>query len=118
PNFRHARGRRGPDTVRFPFPGETAMTTRRDLLKFGALATAAAALPAFGSSASLGNAIPRADRPLNILILGGTGFTGPFQVAYALARGHKVTTFNRGRRPIAEWGDKVEQLVGDRTTGD
>ncbi|MDY0022283.1 NAD-dependent epimerase/dehydratase family protein [Arenimonas caeni] len=94
------------------------MTTRRDLLKFGALATAAAALPAFGSSASLGNAIPRADRPLNILILGGTGFTGPFQVAYALARGHKVTTFNRGRRPIAEWGDKVEQLVGDRTTGD
>lgn len=94
------------------------MTTRRDLLKFGALATAAAALPAFASSASVGNAIPKAARPLRILILGGTGFTGPFQVEYALARGHKVTTFNRGRRPIAEWGDKVEQLIGDRTTGD
>lgn len=94
------------------------MTTRRDLLKFGALATAAAALPAFAGPASVGNAIAKADKPLNILILGGTGFTGPFQVAYALARGHKVTTFNRGRRPIAEWGDRVEQLVGDRTTGD
>lgn len=94
------------------------MTTRRDLLKFSALAAATAALPAFASPASVGNAIPKADKPLNILILGGTGFTGPFQVEYALARGHKVTTFNRGRRPIAEWGDRVEQLVGDRTTGD
>ena len=94
------------------------MTTRRDLLKFSALAAATAALPAFASPAGVGNAIPKADKPLNILILGGTGFTGPFQVAYALARGHKVTTFNRGRRPIAEWGDRVEQLVGDRTTGD
>ena len=25
------------------------------------------------------------------LILGGTGFTGPYQVKYALSRGHKVT---------------------------
>ncbi|HEU0152592.1 MAG TPA: NAD-dependent epimerase/dehydratase family protein [Arenimonas sp.] len=97
------------------------MTTRRDLFRYAALATAAAALPAIGSAsvpASLGNAIPKAAKPLRILILGGTGFTGPFQVAYALARGHQVTTFNRGRRPIAEWGDRVEQLVGDRTTGD
>ena len=37
-------------------------------------------------------------RPLDILILGGTGFTGPHQVAYALSRGHKVTVFNRGRQ--------------------
>ena len=27
-------------------------------------------------------------------------------------------TTRRGRRPIAEWGDQVEQLLGDRTTGD
>ncbi|KFN45190.1 NAD-dependent epimerase/dehydratase family protein [Arenimonas metalli] len=97
------------------------MTSRRDLFRYAALATAAAALPSIGSAAapaSLGNAIPKAAKPLRILILGGTGFTGPFQVAYALARGHQVTTFNRGRRPIAEWGDRVEQLVGDRTTGD
>jgi 2'-hydroxyisoflavone reductase len=39
----------------------------------------------------------RASRPLNILILGGTGFTGPAQVEYALARGHRVTLFNRDR---------------------
>lgn len=97
------------------------MTSRRDLFRYAALATAAAALPSFGRAAapaSLGNAIPKAAKPLRILILGGTGFTGPFQVAYALARGHQVTTFNRGRRPVAEWGDRVEQLVGDRTTGD
>jgi hypothetical protein len=33
----------------------------------------------------------RAAAPLNILILGGTGFTGPEQVEYAIARGHRVT---------------------------
>ena len=88
------------------------MTTRRDLFKLGALAAAAAALPSFASAASEGKPVGKAAKPLNILILGGTGFTGPFQVEYALARGHQVTTFNRGRRPIAEWGDRVEQLVG------
>lgn len=31
--------------------------------------------------------------PLDILILGGTGFIGPEQVKYALERGHKVTLF-------------------------
>ena len=60
----------------------------------------------------------KAARPLNILILGGTGFTGPFQVEYALKRGHKVTLFNRGKRPSPEWPAAVEQLHGDRNTGD
>ena len=32
--------------------------------------------------------------PLRILILGGTGFIGPNQVEYALARKHNVTLFN------------------------
>ena len=71
-------------------------TTRRDLLKFGALATAAAALPAIASPGGATGPVGKAAKPLNILILGGTGFTGPFQVNYALARGHKVTLFNRG----------------------
>lgn len=93
-------------------------TTRRDLLKFGALATAAAALPSIASSANAPAAVGKAAKPLNILILGGTGFTGPFQVAYALARGHKVTLFNRGKRPSPEWPGEVEQLHGDRNTGD
>ena len=61
---------------------------------------------------------PRAPaRPLRILILGGTGFTGPHQVRYALARGHQVTLFNRGRQP-QDWPGDVEELIGDRNTGD
>ncbi|KFN48249.1 NAD-dependent epimerase/dehydratase family protein [Arenimonas composti] len=93
------------------------MTSRRDLFKYAAIATAAATLPSIGS-ASAPARIEKAARPLRILILGGTGFTGPFQVAYALARGHKVTLFNRGRRPSPEWPGEVEQLHGDRNTGD
>jgi 2'-hydroxyisoflavone reductase len=92
-------------------------TTRRDLIKLGALAAATAALP-LRADASAGTAVGKAARPLRILILGGTGFTGPFQVNYALARGHKVTLFNRGQRPSPEWPGEVEQLHGDRNTAD
>jgi 2'-hydroxyisoflavone reductase len=53
-------------------------------------------------------------KPLRILILGGTGFTGPYQVRYALSRGHKVTTFNRGKTHPGELPKDVEQLIGDR----
>src|SRR5439155_1201899 len=53
-------------------------------------------------------------KPSRILILGGTGFTGPYQVRYALSRGHKVTTFNRGKTHPGELPSEVEQLVGDR----
>jgi 2'-hydroxyisoflavone reductase len=92
------------------------MTSRRDLFKYAALATAAAALPGLAAAAT--TPVPKAARPLDILILGGTGFTGPFQVNYALARGHRVTLFNRGKRPSPEWAGAVEQLHGDRNTGD
>jgi len=104
---------------------------RRDLLKLGAAAGAAsflprltaqtpaakppARLPVVTVSAAVG--VERAAKPLNILILGGTGFTGPHQVRYALARGHKLTLFNRGRRP-KEWPGEVEELTGDRETAD
>ena len=53
-------------------------------------------------------------KPMRILILGGTGFTGPYQVRYALSRGHKVTTFNRGKTHPGELPGDVEQLIGDR----
>jgi len=53
-------------------------------------------------------------KPMRILILGGTGFTGPYQVRYALSRGHKVTTFNRGKTHPGELPAEVEQLIGDR----
>jgi 2'-hydroxyisoflavone reductase len=93
-------------------------TTRRDLLKLGALSATASVLPSFAMAQAAVAGVAKAARPLRILILGGTGFTGPFQVAYALARGHQVTTFNRGKRPTLDWPASVEQLVGDRNTGD
>jgi 2'-hydroxyisoflavone reductase len=92
-------------------------TSRRDLFKLGALAAAVAAIPAL-SAAAQPVAVARAGTPLRILILGGTGFTGPFQVNYALARGHRVTLFNRGKRTAPEWSGDVEVLQGDRDTGD
>ena len=55
----------------------------------------------------------RLGAPLNILILGGTGFTGPEQVEYATARGHKVTLFNRNRTRPDLFKGRVDQLIGD-----
>jgi 2'-hydroxyisoflavone reductase len=49
--------------------------------------------------------------------LGGTSFLGPHQIAYALGRGHSITTFTRGRtQPTVhqELFRHVEPLVGDR----
>jgi 2'-hydroxyisoflavone reductase len=70
-----------------------------------------------GGALSLGWArrpVEPAPAPLNILILGGTGFTGPEQVEYALARGHRVTLFNRNKtRPGFFKGKVHEELVGD-----
>jgi 2'-hydroxyisoflavone reductase len=93
------------------------MTTRRDALRLTAAGAAAAALSPALARAGQTAPVEKAARPLRILILGGTGFTGPHQVRYALARGHQLTLFNRGRRP-KEWPAKVEELVGDRNTGD
>lgn len=62
-------------------------------------------------------AVPKAPRPLSILMLGGTGFLGPAEVEYALARGHTVTLFNRGRTN-PQLFPQAEKLVGDRATGD
>lgn len=55
---------------------------------------------------------------MRILILGGAGLTGPHQVRYALARGHSVTLFNRGRTPLPPDLAGVEHLHGDRAAGD
>jgi 2'-hydroxyisoflavone reductase len=52
-------------------------------------------------------------KPLRILILGGTGFIGPQQVSYALARKHQLTLFNRGKTN-ADLFPSVPRLVGDR----
>ncbi len=61
--------------------------------------------------------LTKADNKLKILILGGTSFLGPHQIAYALDRGHEVTIFTRGKTIPKIHTDRfleVEQLVGDR----
>jgi 2'-hydroxyisoflavone reductase len=58
--------------------------------------------------------VAKAEKPLDILFLGGTGFLGPYQVEYALARGHRVTLFNRGKSDADLFGDRVEVLIGNR----
>jgi 2'-hydroxyisoflavone reductase len=77
----------------------------------------AGALTAMAGAAVWPGRAQAAAKPLRILVLGGTGFTGPWQVRYALARGHAVTLYNRGKQPH-EWPGAVEELIGDRNTGD
>ena len=83
------------------------MITRREFL---GLATSLAALQTVGLRSE---PVERAKKPLRLLFLGGTGFIGPQQIKYALARGHIVTTFNRGRR-AGMYGNAVEELIGNR----
>jgi 2'-hydroxyisoflavone reductase len=85
-------------------------TTRRRFIKFAAASAGAFALNARSTTLFAEKSV----KPLRILILGGTGFTGPYQVRYALSRGHKVTTFNRGKTHPGELPNEVELLVGDR----
>jgi len=85
-------------------------TTRRHFIK---LSAAAGGALGFATRATIVFA-EEPVKPLRILILGGTGFTGPYQVRYALSRGHKVTTFNRGKTHPGELPNEVEQLIGDR----
>ena len=69
-------------------------TTRREFLKASAAAGGALTL-------GLGSyACAPSNRSLNILILGGTNFTGPHLVRNALERGHSVSIFTRGRREL------------------
>lgn len=56
-------------------------------------------------------------RKLSLLILGGTSFLGPCVVRSALARGHAITLFNRGKTRADLFPD-LEKLQGDRDTGD
>ena len=99
------------------------MTTRRNFIKSTAAIGGAMSLsPLMRASAESepvtakqpNRPVERAAAPLNILILGGTGFTGPEQVEYAIARGHRVTLFNRGKtRPGLFKGKVAEELIGD-----
>jgi 2'-hydroxyisoflavone reductase len=94
------------------------MSLDRRQLVFGSLAAAAAAA-ACGNHAGVPAAStgpsPAPQPPANktILILGGTGFLGPHIVRSALARGHTVTLFNRGKTQPHLFPE-VEKLHGDR----
>ncbi len=95
-------------------------TSRRTFLKLSAMAGGSVGL-GLVPGASFSEAINgtfgsngQAAKPLRLLILGGTGFTGPHQVRYALSRGHKVTVFNRGKTHPGELPKEAEQLIGDR----
>ncbi len=90
-------------------------TSRRDFIRTAA--AGAAGLAALGTAACsepMEETAGRAERPLDILVLGGTGFIGPHQVAHARARGHRLTLFNRGRT-APDLFPGVETLIGDRT---
>jgi 2'-hydroxyisoflavone reductase len=54
---------------------------------------------------------------MELLVLGGTSFAGRHVVDQALAAGHSVTTFNRGRTNPGLFPD-VRSLRGDRASGD
>jgi 2'-hydroxyisoflavone reductase len=94
-------------------------TSRRKFLKLSALAGGSVGLglmpgvSAFSTAEAVGKTT-KSGKSLRILILGGTGFTGPFQVRDALRRGHHVTVFNRGRTHPGELPKEAEQLIGDR----
>ena len=91
------------------------MPTRRTFIS-GSLA--ASALLAARPLAAGQQRIQKAAKPLRILVLGGTGFIGPHQIRYALARGHKVSMFNRGKTNPGLFPSGVEHLQGDRNASD
>src|SRR4030095_2567565 len=85
-------------------------TTRRNFLKLSAAAGGAFGFGLRWTSLFAEKSV----KPLRIVILGGPEFIGPYQVRYALSRGYKVTTFNRGKTHPGELPSEVEQLIGDR----
>jgi 2'-hydroxyisoflavone reductase len=89
------------------------LQSRREFLGSSLAALGAAAVL---DPRSLLAAPVRTAAPKKILILGGTGFVGPHNVRTALARGHQITIFNRGRTAPGMFGKDVEELAGDRAT--
>lgn len=100
--------------------------TRRNFItaSIAAAAGGSAALAAFGQPANAPTqgaavkpepkpTVPKADKPLKVLFLGGTIFLGPHTVERLLARGHTVTLFNRGKSN-PDLFPELEKLRGDR----
>ncbi len=77
---------------------------RRTLLSLAAAGALAQITPVWAA---------RKPKPLRILILGGTRFIGLHMTALALARGHRLTFFNRGKTKTDRYPE-VERIKGDR----
>lgn len=82
-------------------------TSRRKFIESAAALGALAAIPACT------RLVVPAEKGLDILVLGGTGFIGPHEIRYAMSRGHNITMFNRGKTAPGMFPD-VEALIGDR----
>lgn len=91
------------------------MTTRRSFLQTSAvIAGAMGGLPKQLLASPVAAATKQAATSLRVLVLGGSGFTGAAMVEHALARGHHVTVFTRGRTALERSSrDGVEERVGD-----
>ena len=88
--------------------------SRREFIQLSAIAGGAVALGMVGARAHAEERVAgKPARKLKILVLGGTGLIGPPLVEYALARGHEVTLFNRGKTNT-DLFPKLEKLRGDR----
>jgi len=97
-------------------------TTRREFLGYTIAAGAVAACQQTGKHEAAGSEGTSSDakrtatsskKPLNLLVLGGTGFLGPWIVDEAQKRGHTLTLFNRGQTNPGLFPN-VEQLHADR----
>jgi 2'-hydroxyisoflavone reductase len=77
---------------------------RRTLLSLAAASTLTQLTPVWAAKRA---------KPLRILILGGTRFIGLHMSALALARGHTLTFFNRGKTKTDRYPE-VERIKGDR----
>ena len=92
-------------------------TSRRNFIKTGIFNTATLGLGLAHGGVPIKRKISQTAKSLRILILGGTAFTGPHLIKYALKRGHEVSIFNRGKtKPTVhkELFAEVEKLIGDR----
>jgi 2'-hydroxyisoflavone reductase len=76
------------------------------------LMTGAAALLA-GQTLAAESPKSKPGKPLKVLILGGTGISGPHLVRELRDAGHQLTLLNRGKRNPGLFKD-IETLIGDR----
>lgn len=88
-------------------------STRRTFLASSSAALAVAAIPQPRPGTRLDRSTATAPAKKKILVLGGTSFLGPAVVTTALANGHEVTLFNRGKTNPGLFPN-VEKLHGQR----